>query len=332
MFGKSQKVINLVIEDYVLRILETPKNALGAITILSEKPLPEGMISGGKVVDEIGFFEFMKDVVKEHSIKKRQVRFYVPNALAFMREVEFPADLKEKEMKDYIQFEIGQSIHLPFNDPVFDLEYHLEDEPAGEVRKAILYAAPREELAKYTELLADVSLKPIAADVTALGLYRYFHHMYNTSEDKVYLLLQLNATSFNIGIFSNRRLEFMRYQDLDVKLVGWNYDEELDAVNWEFKQNRDEWLEILDDQVIELERIMNFYQISMNQGEKQVDELIILGDNPYVTEFYNRMKTQIDIPARLLKAYISTMKESEIGVQYIPLLGLALKGAVKHAT
>lgn len=331
MFRKSTKVINLVFEDYVVRALESPKNTLSPITILEEKPLPLGMIEHGRITDEIGFFDFMKELVQELGIKKRQVRFYVPNALVIMREVEYPSDLKEKEIRGYFEFEIGESIHLPFKDPIFDVEYEqlAEDEfDASSTRKGILYAAPREELIKYAEILADVSLKPIEADVSALGIYRFFHLIYNMPSDRVYMFVQLNVTSFDISIFHHHKLEFMRFQDLDLELTGWKIDNELEEIHWEYEQIQDQLLGIIEDQIIELERIMNFYQFSMQQGEKKVDELIVLGDSPYISEFYSWIKQRIEVPSRLLNGYISNTQESEIGIQFIPALGLALKGAI----
>lgn len=326
MFGKSKKVINLVIEDYVVRLLETPKKSLSPITLLHEEPLPIGMIDNGKIVDEMGLFELMKKLVKDLGIKKRQVRFYVPNAMILIREVKLPSDLKEKEMKEYIEFEIGQSIHLPFNNPVFDLDYQLSKDESSDKRKGMLYAAPKEEMMKYAEILADASLKPMEADVTALGLYRYFSNIYNAENENVYLFLQLNTDSLNVSIFNNHKLEFMRFQDLDVHLTGWKIDEELDEIIWEYKQDKDHLIQLFEDQIVELDRIINFYQTSMKQGKKSVSEILVLGDNPFLTEFYHQMKTQIDRPSRVLQGYISNIKDNEIGIQYIPALGLALKG------
>jgi len=336
MFGKSKKVINLVIEDYVIRILESARDSLSPITILKEKPLPFGLIVNGRIVDEIGFFDFMKELVKELGIKNRQVRFYVPNAMVIMREVEFPSDLKEREIREYFDYEIGENIQLPFKEPVFDVEYDLDDDDesfdSSYKRKGILYAVPREEMIKYTEILADASLKPISADVAPLGIYRYSHFIYNLTSDRVYLFVQLSVTSFDISIFHNHKLEFMRFQDLDLNLKGWKIDNEIEEINWEYEQGKDQQLGTIEDQIIELERIMNFYQFSMKKGEKKVNELIVLGDHPLLTEFYHRVKNQLEIPTRLLNGYISSSKESEVGVQFIPVLGLALKGAITNAS
>ncbi|WP_158595070.1 type IV pilus biogenesis protein PilM [Oceanobacillus piezotolerans] len=340
MLRKSKKIINIVIEDYIIRITENTGKGLTSLRLLREKPLPLGFLENGKIIDEIGFFDFMKELVKEFGIKNRQVRFYVPNSLVIMREVDFPAGLKEKEITEYFRDEIGKSIHLPFKDSVFDISYlpaenSNSSEEFGiqsEIRKGTLFAAPEDEMKKYTEILADVSLKPVAADVEALGVYRYYHHIYKMNKEHVYLFVQLNVTSINISIFHNHNLEFLRYQNLDVQLKGWHIDNEINEINWEYVEDENQLLGIVEDQLIELERIMNFYRFSLKKGESMVNEMVILGDHPLVNIFNQKVKNQVEIPVNYLKGYVTKHMDREVGSQFIPALGLALKGGAKDAS
>src|SRR5690554_6191566 len=176
-FMTSKKTVNLVIDDYVIRMVESSGGELSTIKNLKEEPLPAGLIEYGKIVDEIQFYDFMKNIVNEWKIKHRHVRFYVPNALVIMRPVEFPVHIEEEKIKEYFMIEIGESIHLPFQNPIFDIhslsfeqDHTTDDEfPKEEKRQGTLFAVPEDEIVKYTEIFADVSLKPIAADVKELG-------------------------------------------------------------------------------------------------------------------------------------------------------------------
>ena len=52
----------------------------------------------------------MKNIVQKWGIKHQQVRFYVPSSLVIMRPVEYPAHLKEENIKEYFMMEIGETI------------------------------------------------------------------------------------------------------------------------------------------------------------------------------------------------------------------------------
>src|SRR5690625_3672911 len=170
-FKKRKRVANIVIDDYVIRMVENNGKDFASIKNLAEKAVPHGTIKNGKIVDELQFYDFMREVVREWGIRNYQVRFYVPNALIIMREIDLPDDVTKNEIKQFITMEIGNTIHFPFSNPVFDL-YYL---PHGETQsKVTVLAAPEDEIIKYTEIFADAKLKPIAVDVQALGVYRYF--------------------------------------------------------------------------------------------------------------------------------------------------------------
>ncbi|WP_188385165.1 type IV pilus biogenesis protein PilM [Ornithinibacillus halotolerans] len=311
--------MNIDLEDYIIRLIETNSTNISSIKLMAERLIPAGMIENGKIIDEIGFYEFMKELVKELGIKNRHVRFYVPNSLVIMRHVEFPSDLRDKDINEYFKVEIGKSLHLPFKDPVFDVHYAENVRLEQENRSGTFFAAPREEMVKYTEILADVSLKPIAADVLALGVYRYFHHTMKVNREKVYLFVELNATSINLSIFRNHNIEFLRFENLDLHVDS----EKTDKLT--FKEDDVYILGILDDQVAELERIMNFYRFSIQKGEKMVDEIVLLGDHPYLVAFYQRVGERFNLPVQILKGIQLEKKDKEIETKYIPLLGLALK-------
>src|SRR5699024_11165759 len=166
-----KRIVNIVINDYVIRAIESNNNDLSSVQAVYEKPLPINTIEQGKIVDEIGFFEFILEVVTEWGIKNRNVRFYAPDPLVIMREIDIPENIADDEIKGYITMEIGNSIHFPFNNPVFDL-YDTKKQ-AG---KVTVLAAPEEEIIKYTEVFADEKLHPVAVDVQPLGIYSYFLH------------------------------------------------------------------------------------------------------------------------------------------------------------
>src|SRR5690625_543582 len=223
-FGKAKRVANIVIDDYVIRLIENNGKDLSSIKIAAEKPLPLETIENGKIINEVTFFEFMKKVVQEWGIKRRNVRFYVPHSLVIMRDIDIQENVKTNELKQYITMEIGNTIHFPFKNPVFDL-YNIPQ--SDETDQVTVLAAPEDEIIKYMEIFDDVSLNPVAVDVQSLGVYRYFlHQQQQLQKDKVYFILELNLTNANISIFHQHKLEFLRFQPLNVPTEEWQPCEE----------------------------------------------------------------------------------------------------------
>lgn len=334
-FKKSKKVLNMIIEDYVLRIVETNGNNLSSIKLLKEIAVPSGLIEQGRISNEIEFYTFMNDLVKELNIKNRQIQFNVPNSIIIMRHVDIPFNLTDEEVMNHIEGELGRSIHLPFQDPIIDL-VHFEEQPSGtesETRQVTIFAAPGEELRKYTEIFDDVSLKPVAADAGILGDYRYLVYSNNINKEGVYLIVEFNKNSVHLGIFNENKIEFLRYEELDVTLNSPKWDEDLNKYQWEYAESREIIEGLLEDQINELDKIMNFYRYSLYKGEKSVTDIVLLGDHPDVDKVYQILKNSFEgLSIRHLGKHRTEKMPQEINLEFVPALGLALRGDMQHAS
>lgn len=318
-FGKSKRIVNIVIDDYIIRMVENNGKDLSSINISAEKLLPEQTVQNGKLIDDMGFFEFMKELVDEWGLKKRHVRFYVPHELVIMRELELTEDVVENELKQYITMEIGHSIHFPFNDPVFDI---YDTRKLADEKKVTVLAAPEDEVLKYINVFHDCDLRAEAVDVQPLGIYRYFvHNKANVQDDNVYLIFEANITSSNISIFHKHYLEFLRFQATNIPLQDWQPTELDGAYQWTFTGDESILQMELDDQANEIDRIMNFYRFSLHQGNQMVTDIVLVGDLPQLDTLKQLLEQRYNVNIRILQA------EDQGDIAMIPALGLALKGA-----
>ncbi|HEY4601065.1 MAG TPA: pilus assembly protein PilM [Cerasibacillus sp.] len=337
-FSKNKRTVNIVIEDYAIRIAENKNGDLKSIKLLEERPIPTGMIEHGKIIDEMAFFDWMKELIRELGLRHRRVRFYVPNSLVIMRHVEFPARLEGEDLRDYFYDQIGKTIHLPFQDALFDVYVPEQIKAASDTEaeteqknKGILFAAPEEEVNKFINLFSDVSLQPEAVDIQSLGVYRYYYHLHERKQNAVSLFFELNLTSHHLSIFHKHTPEFIRHQELDINPGHWKAEQtENESIQWTFKKDKEELLGVIEDQITELDRIMDFYRYSLYKGEKNIDEIIVYGDYPRIEQVANRVKEQYDIPVKLLTGDLS--EHDMVDIRYIPVLGLALKGGSHDAT
>src|SRR5699024_1313919 len=260
-----------------------------------------------------------KEAVQEWGIKGCYVRFFVPQSLVIIREIDLPDDVTADKAKSYIHLEIGNTIHFPFKNPIFDM-YQTDEE----ANKVTIIAAPEDELLKYTHTFTDLSLKPTVAELQPLGIYRYFLHKQGTmSPEKVYMIIEYSLSSVTISIFHQNKVEFVRHQPLTTSKDYWQFNEEI--ASFEFTGDRMRYEGEIEDQLNEIDRLRNFYRFSIHNGEKEVNELLIVGDSPDKAKIAELIKARYNVAVSLLKTDEQVAGE-RIESSFIPALGLALRG------
>ena len=128
--------------------------------------------------------------------QKQNARIFVPDTSVLLKSFEHPDDIEWNELKGYVEMELGQSIHLPFQDPLIDVF-----DPNPSDGQAMLFAAPSEEVTKMIGLLLDATLDPQAADIRALCNIRLLAHLQLIKDDRTYLIADWSINELSISIF-----------------------------------------------------------------------------------------------------------------------------------
>ena len=119
--------------------------------------------------------------MKQWGISRRTVQFLAPDQYVIIRKVPYPDDVLEDELKGHFFIEIGSTLYLPFDDPVFDVVPYI---PNTETNEAIVIASKESVLDQYEDVLKDVKLDPITADITPLALYRLAYNQHATDRER----------------------------------------------------------------------------------------------------------------------------------------------------
>ncbi|WAA12840.1 type IV pilus biogenesis protein PilM [Fervidibacillus halotolerans] len=322
----NNKIIHFVVDDYAIRMVEYAGGGLEKIKQYKEKSIPAGLIEHGRIVHELEFYEFIKALTEEWGIKRRKVQFYVPDSLIIMKKESYPAHLKKEELKGHFYMELGQSLYLPFDSPIFDVHPLLKEGEDSEKREAILFAAPEDEIQKYAQIFQDAGLQPVVADIRPIGIYRYYKEIHREFDGKSSILFfEVNLHSIMISIFSDDTPEFLRYIELNVPIKEWTYlERDNGQFRWNYTGDEEQLFGLINDQLMELERIMNFYRYSLHKGEKMIDKIVLLGDFPTLQPIFEKMETNFSIPIEMITPFLPSISRS-----FIPALGLALRGEVK---
>lgn len=305
LFQPRHKVANLVIKDHVIRYVETKANDPLSVHKWGEHHLPKGIIHDGKIIDRETLEMILEECVDEWKLKKRRVRFIVPDPFVIIRRIPLPADLEEDEIRGYLFMELGTTIPLPFDNPVFD---YIVLEKTQEATVVLLFAAPEDSVLSYAQLLEDVKLRPIAADVSPLCAYRLFYMADQVKKDDHILLIQFDQSSVNVSAFDEHKPVFMRHLLL----------EQYEEINMEKDQ---QLVDPFEDIYKEMERMMSFYSFSIHQGKQQITRVFLMGDHPRLSHIYQALQERLDVPVEQLSAAMA----SAVDARYHLAWGLGLK-------
>lgn len=325
LFSTKNRIINLVINDHSIRFLELKQENLLTPQRWLERFLPTGIITDGKIVDFDSLSSILEECIDDWKIRRRSIRFIVPDPLVIIRKVTIPADVQDDEIKGYLYLELGSSIHLPFEEPVFDY-YSLNDN--GKTKELLLFAAPEQNVMEYVDLLNRLKLNPVAADISPLSLYRLYHKLDRAAGDEVLFTVQFDLTSVNLCIFDETVPLVMRHFSLPFDIDQWEISRDtLGLMVCKFNGEPEELVVQFEDIFKEINKLLDFYRYSQSNNEKQdITKFLLNGDHPMVMAIYDEMKGRYDIPVDLITIDNETKnKHMSIPSNLFLPLGLALK-------
>lgn len=324
-FSNKNRVVNLIIQDHSIRFMEL-KNAHSPVPYRwGERYLPHGIINNGIIQDMVELQHILEQCVDEWRIQKRQVRFLVPDSFVIIRKVSIPYEIKENEIDGYLYLELGSSIHLPFNDPVFDTVFL---ETKNNKREVLIFAAEEDKVRAYTSLLSECKLEPVSAEISALALYRLYHHLGHAKQNDHLLIAQFDLHKVNISVFSGPIPLIMHHIPVDIHMNNWDLKlNESGLPEWNFIGDPVKEIDFqYRDTYKEISRLADFYRYTLTKGENQVTKILVHGDHPLFSFILDEMKSRFDIP-------IVTINEKELPIEnnnhlprnYHLVMGLALK-------
>lgn len=317
---KKKSHISLIYNDYVVRVLVSKGEKLEH-PIINEIALPRNIVQEGTIVDEMAMFELIKANVQNWGGKKQNVCFLVPDTSVLLKSFEHPPDVNGNDLKEFVQMELGRSIHLPFQEPLVDVYDSVEGDG-----KAMLFAAPPDEVGKIIGLLLDNHLQPQVADIRSLCNLRLLEHIEFIDSNRTYLVTDWSINELSICIYSGGEVEFLRFQTIETAAENWK--QELlgnNEIQFTYTGDLGNFRTAATDQVLEIDRMMNFFKFSLHKGEKEVNEIVVMGDHPLLPTIETLLRDNLPTAVRIVDDTVVEKYFPNCKAKHATLLGLALK-------
>jgi type IV pilus assembly protein PilM len=325
LFTPKNRIINLVLNDHSIRLLELKQANPPSAQRWTERFLPPGIIIDGKISDIHTLANILEECIDEWKIQRRQVRFLVPDQLVIIRKVSIPAEIQDDEIQGYLYLELGSSIHLPFEEPVFDF-YSLNSD--GKTRDLLLFVAPEQQVMEYANLLSKLKLNPLEADISPLALYRLYHQLNQPGTTEVLFSVQFDLTSVNLSIFEENVPLVMRQFPIPFNVDLWDIKKDMyGQLIFKYTGEAEELVIQFEDIFREINKLSDFYRYSLSNDKNDITKFLLNGDHPMLQAIFDEMKERFDVPVDM----ISLESDSKGKIERVPPslllpLGLALKG------
>ncbi|MFC7364711.1 MULTISPECIES: type IV pilus biogenesis protein PilM [Bhargavaea] len=300
LFKRRQRIVSVTIESDAIRYAELRSANPLVLERVGEVLLPSGSVDGGQVADPAALAAAVEGAVGQWGIGRRRVRFLAPDNYVMIRKVQTPADVPEDELKGYFFIEIGSSLYLPFDDPLFDVVPYTGE---GEERESLIIATKESVIRQYERALDGAKLKPVECDIAPLALYRLAYLQHGLEEKRNVLVADFHDGNLTVSIFHNHQPLFMRPIDF-----GEDEDRSPDAA------------------YREISKIINFYTFNMMDGNETIDCLFIAGEYEGAEELNRLFREQMgQETGHVLKEPAVDAAGWEWPARFDRVIGLALK-------
>lgn len=313
LFTRKKRTVALTIDEDAIRYVRIKSTEPLVLDMAKEVEIPLNTVVEGRIVDSGRLTTVLEEAVKEWGLAKRDVAFLAPDAYVIIRKVAYPANVEVEELKGHFFIEIGSTIYLPFDDPVFDVVPYT---PNSKDHEAILIASKESVIQDYENVFEAVKLEPVVADIAPLSLYRLAFNEYSFTGDEHILLADLRGRILTVSIFHSHFPLFIRTMELEVplSLTGeTTHDEQVAPMTI----------------VMELEKLANFYRYNLAANEGSITHLLWSGEYGQEEELLEMVRERLNIEGLpLVKTPVVCTDGTVISSVYHRTIGLALKEEV----
>lgn len=260
------------------------------------------IIEGGRVTDSDLLVSELSHFFKDGYISKK-IHLAIPTQNILLRKVTTLPDVGEGEIRKLLRFHIGESIHLPFENPIYDfvklgsiipkrldemgapledaeeddlelslgeLAQEMKEETESPRSEVLLFATSKVLSQEVADVITAAGLKPLSAEIRALALQRLLTYVHPHWLRETEMIVDASEKSVDIHIFKENLIVFSRRMSINP-----------DSYQAVTENNIEEELFILDD-----DEVSNELEGKREVAAAKVDSGIAREENSYFNEIF----------------------------------------------
>ena len=207
MFGKKS-VVGLDIGSSSIKMVELQaKGRSYHLDRFGMSLIPDGIVSGGEIVDPVVLSGLIMSLHKELGIKSKFVCTGMFGGSVIVKKIFIPRTDK-KLIGEQIQWEAEQ--YIPFDLNETSVDYHLlrESNTTTETMDVLLVAAKQDCIAGYFEAIESAGLRCSVIDVNSFALANCFEINYGV-RDNVTAIINIGAKVMNFLVIEKGNVVFL---------------------------------------------------------------------------------------------------------------------------
>lgn len=340
------RLIGLDIGSTTIKVVELEKTGKTnkLITLGLGATPPKGLLSEASF-DQMALAEAIKKTCSDAKVSVKDINVALPESLTFTRVIEMPS-LSEKELASAIRWEAEQYVPLPLSEVVFDYQVVGQDMIAkGSPRMQIFFvAAPKKLVSKYQKIVSMAGFEPVSIETEVLALNRALAEASGSSP--VTLVVRIGASGSTAFVSSGANILLTYALPMGGKAItrALSTDLSIDQMQAEeykktYGLSRDvlsgkisnALKPVLDNLVLELKRVISFYQARAIQG-MPIQRAVLVGGSAKLPGLVVHLTEQLGIETQIGDPWskISAAQQKLTGQPFDPILfseavGLALK-------
>jgi len=314
--------------------------SLGFETLQSDSVVDGQIMELNAVSNAIG------TIFNEHKIKTTRVAAGVNGHSVIVKNIVLP-QMSEAELQESFAWHAEE--HIPFDISDVNLDYHVTGRSDDAIH-VLLAACKRDKVANLKQAIQLAGKQPTVIDVDAFALQNCYELNYDPQPGQIVALLNIGASTTNINIMNGVGSVFTRdatfggnqYTSLLQKELSLTSDQ-AEAVKRgmplpEGVEQRDTApiLDTVSDILaLEIQKTMDFYRATVEDGESAVQKILISGGGSKLTGLVEFLAKRFEVPVEMFNPFRKIRVDSrgfdpeymrEIVPEMAIAVGLALRG------
>lgn len=208
-FGRRSSLVGVDIGSSSVKVVRLRQAGKGLeLDAFSLGHLASDAIVEGRVMNFALVIERLREVLKEAGIRSAPCALAIAGNSVIVKRLSLP-EMTRAELNDQILWEAEQ--YIPFDIKDVNVDAQILNPRAGQGQMDVLMVAAKKDVVnEYVSVVMEAGLKPQVVDVSIFAAANMFEANYPVPPDQTVSLLNIGASTINVGVISGGVLSFTR--------------------------------------------------------------------------------------------------------------------------